>query len=209
METATLDVQETATIVAPAEEVWALLTSPTDIVACLPGAEITDVADDGNLKGALLVQLGPTKVRFTGTVEPEFDDTSKTGKLTARGGDARGRTKANAITTFALEANGNDDSELRVDAHVEVAGGLAPFVRTGGKHLVTRMLGEFCDNVAEAVGPTRAPAEPRRESLQTPRTAPISGFKLLLQTIGDVLRAAFNRIFRRSRDGDGTRKDQG
>ena len=44
---------------APLERVWETLIDIERVAPCLPGAEITEAADDGTYRGTFSVRLGP------------------------------------------------------------------------------------------------------------------------------------------------------
>ncbi len=146
---------------------WQLMTDPYDVVTLIPGAELTGEDDEGGLLGSMVVKLGPTTVRFRGTVVPSFDHDQQVGSLRAWGADAKGRTRATATTTFRLgDVEGENSTEVELDAEIEASGALATFVSTGGIHLARRLLEDFADNVtararelaADASAPAVAPA---------------------------------------------------
>ena len=41
------------------ESVWALLSDPAKVVVCVPGAQLTEVVDEMNFKGKIIVKIGP------------------------------------------------------------------------------------------------------------------------------------------------------
>ena len=46
-----LKIEETFQLRAPVERVWEYLTDPRQVVACLPGAELTSVQDESTFLG--------------------------------------------------------------------------------------------------------------------------------------------------------------
>jgi uncharacterized protein len=183
VESANLKLSDGFDVPVGPDRVWSILSDPDTVVTCMPGAAVTGRNDDGSLDGTIVTKLGPTTVTFRGTVHPEFDAANRAGHLRARGSDARGRTKAVLTTSFRLSSTGAAHTRVDLDADIDVSGGLAAFVRTGGKHLVRRMLAEFSGNLA-ALAATQPAAQPSR---------PVHGLRLALQTLGDVLRDALRR----------------
>jgi carbon monoxide dehydrogenase subunit G len=183
-----------------------LLSDPASVVPCVPGASLTGVNDEGALDGVIVTRLGPTRVTFTGQVVSTFDSDTRSGSLEARGSDARGRTKASAAVSFRLAAaDVPEKSRLGIDATVDVSGGLASFVRSGGQHLARRMLEDFSTNLADlaahgtaATAPSDGTAAEQTERRQ-PEAKPISGIRLIGRVILDVLRAVPQRLLPRSR----------
>lgn len=209
MESANLKLNESIDVPVPPDHMWLLVTEPASIVSCMPGASLTGVNDDGSLSGELVTKFGPTTVRFHGKVILNFDHDHRVGTLEARGGDKTGRTKAAATVSFRLTpADAPGASQVAIDAVIDVSGGLAPFVRTGGLHLTRRMLQDFSTNLGalaagdeaekyegsastepgQAAAPVRPPAVPAK---------PISGFGLLARTFLDIVRAGFRKLLHR------------
>lgn len=199
MESARLKLSEGLDLAVPPDLMWSLLTEPRTIVSCMPGAAITGERDDGAYEGTMVTKLGPTTVTFQGAVRPVFDHAQRTGSLEARGGDSRGRTKVAATVAFRL--SGDDApprSVLSIDTEIDVTGGLAPFVRSGGQHLMTRMLAEFSTNLAALTSAVEDPGDdqaPSAQAVGSPAAAkPIPGLRLLAATIGDIVRHWLRRL---------------
>lgn len=201
MESASLKLSESLDLQGDLGQVWALLTDPEVVVSCMPGGAIIGTNADGSLEGSLLTKLGPTSVRFQGTVLPQYDHEARVASLQARGGDARGRTKASATVCCQLAEHPEAGSvSLSIEATIDVTGGLAPFVRTGGVHLMRRMLADFGANLARrtegegAGAEISVPAEPSEPQA-------IHGLRLLVAVLGDVLHGFGRRLLRRRPDG--------
>jgi carbon monoxide dehydrogenase subunit G len=204
MQAATVSIDETFSVDSPPDIAWTLLTDPSVVVRCMPGAEIVEERDDGTLLGALTVKLGPTTVAFKGELTPTFDEAGHHGSLVAQGADGQGRTRARATTNFAVTVRDDVDggAQVTLTGQVEVSGPLAPFVRTGGTHLTKRMVGDFSSNLssyieanAHADGAAGNPANGSTAPASAVRpAAPISGFKLVGATLLDVLRAAWDKV---------------
>ena len=56
---------------APLERVWETLIDVERVAPCLPGAEITEVTDDGAYHGTFSVRLGPTTAAYRGELHIE------------------------------------------------------------------------------------------------------------------------------------------
>ena len=92
------------TIRAPADDLWGLLLDVEKVVPCMPGAELTEVIDDGHWKGTMQARFGPVSMSFAGTVTlEERDDDAHRAVLTAAGREQRGKGAAQASVTAWLE----------------------------------------------------------------------------------------------------------
>jgi carbon monoxide dehydrogenase subunit G len=50
-----MKLEQSFTVEAPVHDVWAALIDVQRVAPCLPGAEITEAADDGSFKGTFTV----------------------------------------------------------------------------------------------------------------------------------------------------------
>src|SRR5262249_47925775 len=61
-------IEKTFEVAEPVDQVWTLLSDPRKVVACVPGAKITEAVDDRTYKGAISVKVGPSVNEFKGEV---------------------------------------------------------------------------------------------------------------------------------------------
>ncbi|MBL7499161.1 SRPBCC family protein [Frankia sp. CNm7] len=202
MQVATVSIDETFPVQSPPEAAWRLLTDPTVVVRCMPGAEIVEERADGSLLGALKVKLGPTVVAFSGEVTPSFDEVERQGSIAAHGADSQGRTRAKANTRFTVTPREGFGTSVSLTGTIEVAGPLAPFARTGGAHLARRMVADFSANLSAYIeNAVQAADEPDGQAddqapplSRPPAAAPVSGLRLLFSTFLDMLRSGLTRL---------------
>lgn len=190
-----IDVQERVQLEVGLEQAWEMLTDAGTVVSCMPGAEVIDIEDDGTVRGALTVSLGPTETRFEGRVTPSFNEEQRTGGLQGKGSDGRGRTRAAVETTFKLEeVDGRSDrTDLVIDSTIMVSGALAGFAKTGGQTVARQLLHEFAGNLAEfhrAAWGAEAAEERASEDVEPRR---LGGFGLLFRALREAIRRAFGR----------------
>jgi uncharacterized protein len=193
MSTARITIAEQITVAADPATVWRHIIDPHFIVTCIPGAKVLG-EHDGVVDGALEVRLGPTVVNFLGTAEPKYDHDALAGELVARGADKGGRTRAQSTLNFQVKPDGSQASIVTFDGGIELAGGLAGFLQTGGAHLTRRMMKDFGDQVTARI---EAADEPESAPV-TPPNAPVNGLRLLAVTLWDWLRSALRHRDRRS-----------
>jgi uncharacterized protein len=129
---------------APLEKVWAALIDVEHVAPCLPGAEITEHADDGSYKGTFTVKLGPTTAHYAGTLRFEnVDEANHTATIHARGTDKRGQGGATATIVNTVRSV---EGRTHVDAVTDftITGKLARFGRGGMiEDISNRMLADF------------------------------------------------------------------
>lgn len=116
----------------PAASVWAVLREELPaVVACLPGAELSSMNDDGTLEGFFHVKLGPVSARIAGEGKASFDDIGRHGQVSGQGTDSRSNSRATGKLSFSLEELGESSSTMTVSISFEMSGALAQFSRGG------------------------------------------------------------------------------
>ncbi|BFG81157.1 hypothetical protein PTKU46_91910 [Paraburkholderia terrae] len=142
-----MEIEQSFTVPYPRDDVWARFHDTPGIVACLPGASLTAPVDNGMLKLAMTVKLGPIVASFAGDGEMKLDDAQYCGSITGTGVDRKSASRVKGVASFALEEAAG---ETRVDVKVDytIGGTLAQFSRSGiVKELATRMTEAFADNL--------------------------------------------------------------
>lgn len=184
-----IDISDSVVLDVGIDRAWELVTDPQTVVACVPGAEIVSIDEDGTINGALSLSLGPSTTRFEGRILPTFDAVERSGRLEGQGGDGRGRTKAAITTSFQLTPVDDDHTTMAIDSSITVRGALAQFAMTGGQPVARRLLQDFAENIA-ALG---APAVDGDADRVPAVTKPLSGFGLLWRTFVDAVRRLFRK----------------
>jgi carbon monoxide dehydrogenase subunit G len=203
-----MKLEQSFTVAAPVEQVWAALIDVERVAPCLPGAEITGADEDGAYRGTFTVKLGPTTAAYNGTLRlDEVDEAARTVVMSARGTDKRGQGGATATIRSVVAADA-EGTKVDVDTDFTITGRLARFGRGGMIEDVSRrLLGDFSSClqqriVAEAppAAPTAAPepeaGAPAPEPAAAPPAAasqPVNGLKLFFQVLGDRLKRLLGR----------------
>jgi carbon monoxide dehydrogenase subunit G len=144
-----IEISERIEVQSPPGPVWDLLSHPTAVVECVPGATLGEAHDDGSFDGSLLVKFGPAKVTFRARIHLELDDVAMRGRVTARGKDNQGGTRFTAATAFAVnEKKDAPGSVILINGETEIAGKLANIVESGAKIVIKRMTAEFAERLA-------------------------------------------------------------
>jgi uncharacterized protein len=198
---------------APLERVWETLIDVERVAPCLPGAEITEVSEDGTYHGTFSVRLGPTTAAYRGELHVEEQDESEHHvTMRASGQDKRGQGSAKATIVSTMRS---EDDVTRVDVETDftITGRLARFGRGGMiQDISNRLMKDFADclrqrieaplaaepNLVDAVlaatpeGAAAAPPAAGGAAAQT-TTKPIGGFSLFFRALIDRLRRLFSR----------------
>jgi uncharacterized protein len=126
-----MKLEQSFTVTAPVEQVWAMLVDVERIAPCLPGAEITGQAPDGGYEGTFSVKLGPATAAYRGSLKMDsLDEASRTATMHANGTDKRGQGGAHAVIVSTLRQDG-EETTVDVVTDFSITGRLARFGRGG------------------------------------------------------------------------------
>ncbi|WP_081147603.1 SRPBCC family protein [Niastella vici] len=107
------------------EDVWANLTNPEKVVACVPGASLTEKVDDNNFKGAVQLKFGPVKASYGGLVTfTERDAATHKMTLKGTGTDTKGKGGAEMVMNGKL-AEKDGGTDVNVSMEMSITGMLA------------------------------------------------------------------------------------
>jgi uncharacterized protein len=162
-------------IKAPIEQVWAYLTDPYRVAPALPGAAITEKADEKTYKGTITVKVGPVSAKYKGTaVFEKLDPATHSAEISAKGQDLSGRGGADMKLSSALREVAPGETEVTLVSDVAVTGILAQFGRGLMQDVSDQMLKRFTDAMrAELERPGAAEvAAAVKETLDTDKTMP-------------------------------------
>jgi len=182
-------------VAAPLERVWQKLIDVEHVAPCLPGAEITEVGDDGTYHGTFSVRLGPTTAAYRGQLAmEEVDESTHRVVMRASGQDKRGQgsAKASIVSTMSETAG---VTTVEVETDFTITGRLARFGRGGMiQDVSNRLLRDFSDCLQKTIEgpPPEAGAEPV-EAPPTPAAKPVGGFSLVIRAFWDRIRRLLKR----------------
>ena len=208
-----MKLEQSFKIDAPLDEVWHALIDLERVAPCLPGAAITERADDGTYSGEWQVKLGPTTASYRGELHMEsVDESSRTVVMRATGQDKRGQGGAKATIESVMRQDGAATT-VDVVTDFTITGRLARFGRGGMiQDVSNRLLKDFSKCLAEAIEAEPAPAfapEPVASSGQAhapsraskpaaaPRPVtpakPVKGLSLLISVLVERLKRLLGR----------------
>jgi len=126
-----MKLEQSFTVTAPVEQVWAALVDVERVAPCLPGAEITGQSPDGGYEGTFTVKLGPATASYRGSLKMEsLDEAARVATMSAKGTDKRGQGGATASIVSTMRQAG-DDTQVDVVTDFTITGRLARFGRGG------------------------------------------------------------------------------
>lgn len=115
---------------APIDEVWKFLLDPRKSLACMPGAELTEVKDERTFLGAIKVKVGPVTVTYKGQANlTEVDEARHLVRILGEGREAGSAGAVKALITSSVVELPGRLSQVSVDADVDLAGKIVQFGR--------------------------------------------------------------------------------
>src|SRR2546425_2895445 len=187
-----MQLENSFTVGAPPERVFAYLLDVNKIVGCVPGAELSEVVDPSTFKGKVKVKVGPITVAYKGTAKiTDRNDGGRTATLEAEGRETTGPGSARAKAYMSVLPEGAG-SVVKIVTDYSVAGRVAQFGRgvmeDVSRKIVNEMAACIKANVEAAEpaaggggeggsGPGPGPGVASAAPIQTSR--PINAFGLL------------------------------
>ncbi|SEG96065.1 Carbon monoxide dehydrogenase subunit G [Actinacidiphila yanglinensis] len=203
-----ITIKEVIDVPSPRDRVWEVVSSPSDVVSCIAGAELGAAHDDGSFDGALVIKFGAIRVRFAARITLDLNPEEFEGRLSARGGDGQGATRFRGEATFrVVEGEQAGSARVLMEGEVTLSGKLASLVESGAGVVVSRMTKDFTAKLIAVCGEPAAAAAgvPAAEGVPAaagaPGTAPVPAAAggEAHPTRLNRLRAWFGRLLRRRR----------
>ena len=171
-----MKLEQSFTVNAPVEQVWAALVDVERVAPCLPGAEITGQSPDGGYEGTFTVKLGPATAAYRGSLKMEsLDEAARTATMSAKGTDKRGQGGATASIVSTMREEG-DATHVEVVTDFTITGRLARFGRGGMiEDISKRLMRDFAQCLESTLGAEPAAAEPPAAAAEPAPGAPSGG----------------------------------
>jgi carbon monoxide dehydrogenase subunit G len=189
-----MEITKTFVVRAGPDAVWAFLTDPERVAACLPGAAITGRVDDQIYTGTIAIKVGPVSTSYRGKMRFErLDPAARTAEIVASGQDVRGKGGADMKMKSRLVEQSPGTTEVTVVSEVAVTGILAQMGRGMITDVSDQLFGKF---TAAATAALESPApnssaEPSAPQASAPRAPaqiePIPVVSLGAQAAGRAL----------------------
>ena len=176
-----MQLENSFTVTAPPERVFAYLLDVNKVVGCVPGAELTEVVDDTTFKGKVKIKVGPITVAYSGTARiTGRDDAGHSATLEAEGRETTGH-----------------GSVVRITTDYTVAGRVAQFGRGVMEDVSRRIVNEMASCIKANVEGANRPATPaagstgrQEEPPQQVTAPPINAVSLFFQVLWTGIRRA-------------------
>ena len=192
-----IEITETFTVAAPIDRVWDFLVDPSQVVTCMPGAQLDEVVDAENFLGKVTVKLGAVGASYKGKVKfVRVDREAGEVEMSAQGREAGGGT-AKAKITSRLEETA-EGTTVSFSARVDLTGKIVQVGRgmiQGVSHQLFEQFASTAKSQLEAASSTDGAA-----------TAPVATstgsneirvLPLLLQTLTAAISRFVRKLFGR------------
>jgi carbon monoxide dehydrogenase subunit G len=141
-----LRIEKTFQVSQPIDKVWSLLSDPTKVANCVPGAQITEKIDDKTYKGSISVKVGPSLTDYKGEVQIlRLDPQNHEIEIQGKGQDVRGRGSASMTMTGKLATLSNGATQVTSTSEVNVVGILAQM----GSRVITEVSNIMFDKFSQ------------------------------------------------------------
>jgi len=119
-----MQMNDSQTIPAPREAVWAALNDPEILKQCIPGCQTLDMTTPTEMVAKVVIKVGPVKANFGGKVTLSDLDPPNGYKITGEGsGGVAGFAKGGAA--IRLEAISDNETVLHYEVDSQIGGKLA------------------------------------------------------------------------------------
>jgi uncharacterized protein len=143
-----IKIEKTFRVDEPVEKVWAFLSDPRKVGACVPGAQITEQVDERTYKGAIKVKVGPSVTDYKGEVQiVRLDEAAHEIEILGKGQDVRGKGSASMKMTGKLRAVDGGTEVINI-SELNVVGILAQM----GSRVITEVSIPAASKPISAVG---------------------------------------------------------
>jgi uncharacterized protein len=195
-----MQLENSFTVGAPPDRVFAYLLDVNKIVSCVPGAELSEVVDPTTFKGKVKIKVGPITVAYSGTARiADRDDANHAATLEADGRETTGPGSARAKARMTVEADGQG-SVVKIVTDYSVAGRVAQFGRgvmeDVSRRIVTDMAACIKANVEAAepgavAGAGGEPGSAERVAAPAVSSKPVNAIGLLFSVLWSRVRGLF------------------
>ena len=186
-------IEKTFQVNQPIEKVWKILSSPTKVVTCVPGAEITEAIDEHTFKGVTTMKIGPITTKYNGEVRLEhLDEDNYKLEIVGKGLDSKGKGSASMKMTAQLRKLDDGGTEVASSMEVSITGRLAQFGSRMMVDVSNQMFEKFTENFKQAL------ETPEGSEVQERISEPIKAVPLFFSTLWAAIVSFFRRMIKPS-----------
>ncbi len=205
-----IELRQTFEVRASVDTVWAFMLNPENVVACMPGASLTQVVDDKSFVGAVKVKVGAVTAQYQGTITyAETDRAVGLVKMLAEGKERGGGTVRGTIVSQLTAIDGGAATQVETRSSIDLTGKIAQVGRGMIEGVSGQIIKMYVGNVRTMLEPTATAVAPvdaasTAASSASPRPAPparqesINIVAVVLRTLWESIVRFFKRLFGRA-----------
>ena len=204
-----IELRQTFQVRAPVDTVWAFMLNPENVVACMPGASLTQVVDEKSFVGAVKIKVGAVTAQYQGTITyVETDRAAGIVKMLAEGKERGGGTVRGTIMSQLTAIDGGSATNVETSSSIDLTGKIVQVGRGMIEGVSGQIIKMYVANVramlepAAATAPSGAAANGAQPAAP-PATPParqdsINIVAVILRTLWERFTGFFKRLFGRS-----------
>lgn len=198
-----ISIKETFKVAAPINKVWDFMLSPENVVACMPGASLTEIVDAQRFLGAVKIKIGAVTAQYQGSITyQKVDKGSYTVELLAEGSERNGGGVSGTITTQLIELADGSGTEIHASSVLDLSGRIAQLGRGMIEGVSAQVIKKYVGNIrallevpdqpAASSAPGTAPTQPT-PPVQHQKEDSINVVAVVFKVLWDGLRNLFRR----------------
>ena len=203
-----IELRQTFQVRAPVDTVWAFMLNPENVVACMPGASLTQIVDEKSFVGAVKIKVGAVTAQYQGTITyVETDRAAGIVKMLAEGKERGGGTVRGTIMSQLTAIDGGSATNVETSSSIDLTGKIVQVGRGMIEGVSGQIIKMYVANVRAMLEPTAATAQSGAAADGAPPAAPpttppvrqesINIVAVILRTLWERLTGFFKRLFGR------------
>lgn len=202
-----IELRQTFQVGAPVDTVWAFMLNPENVVACMPGASLTQVVDEKSFIGTVKVKVGAVTAQYQGTITyAETDRASGIVRMLAEGKERGGGTVRGTIVSQLTAVEGGAATRVETSSSIDLTGKIAQVGRGMIEGVSGQIIKMYVNNVRAMLEPAAAAstAPAGAQAAGGPPAAPparqesINIVAVVLRTLWERVVNFFKRLFGRA-----------
>jgi hypothetical protein len=195
--------QNSFDVEADPDAVYRFLLDVREVVTCVPGAELTEVAEGDTYEGRMKVKVGAIQTSYKGSASiVDRDQTARSATLKAKGRETTGAGAATMQASLSVTPT-QTGSTVSIGTDLTITGRVAQFgrgvIEDVSKHLIDQMASCIKQKIEHPPGSARpsGASVALGDGASTPETVSEPPPLNLVTVLLAVLRKRIARIFRR------------
>ncbi|MFO1509135.1 MAG: SRPBCC family protein [Steroidobacteraceae bacterium] len=202
-----IELRQSFQVRAPIEAVWAFLLDPQNVVACMPGASLTQVIDEKSFVGAVKVKVGAVTAQYQGTITyTGIDAAARVVTMLAEGKERGGGTVKGTIISQLSSTEGGAVTNVETSSSFDLTGKIVQVGRGMIEGISAQIIKMYVGNVRAMLEPIAAAAataasgsaaagQPAAATPPPARQESINIVAVVAKTLWEGVKGFFKRLF--------------